>query len=243
MLYIFNVAACFLTPTVNRQVIFASDICCMRIRMAIEFISIYIILPVGFAISPINIPLMPILIITGLLSFLYLKKQKDFDTKKLWNLLPLKTYWRQILVVFIPIAVGMTIATIYIIPDSLFILPKSRIWLMALISFTYPVFSVIPQSLLYRAVYFHRYAPLFPNKKTALIIGALVFSLGHLLFKNWYAMVFTFLGGLLFNHRYLKTNSMLISAIEHSLYGVWLFACGLGVFLVSRIMRGGEMPF
>jgi membrane protease YdiL (CAAX protease family) len=40
----------------------------------------------------------------------------------------------------------------------------------------------------------------------------------------------TLVGGLLFAHTYWKTRSLLVSAIEHALYGCLLYTIGLGRF-------------
>jgi membrane protease YdiL (CAAX protease family) len=58
--------------------------------------------------------------------------------------------------------------------------------------------------------------------------------LGHIIFHNWLAVVLTFIGGILFTKRYIDTKSLVASIIEHSLYGVWLFTCGLGMFFTEQ---------
>jgi membrane protease YdiL (CAAX protease family) len=121
-------------------------------------------------------------------------------------------------------------------PDKLFQLARLNPGLLVMISVFYPVFSVIPQGLAYRALFFHRYGTLFRGRISGIIASALFFSFAHILYKNWFVLALTFIAGVIFAWRYEKSKSLFISIIEHSLYGVWLFACGLGYFFVSSFV-------
>ena len=94
----------------------------------------------------------------------------------------------------------------------------------------YPVLSVYPQGLLYRAFFFDRYADLFPGKWTMILASAAAFAFMHIVFRNWPAVALTFAGGLLFAVRYAETGSLTTSCFEHALYGCWLFTVGLGQY-------------
>ena len=50
-------------------------------------------------------------------------------------------------------------------------------------------------------------------------------------------LLLTFVAGILFAWRYERSKSLAVSIVEHSLYGVWLFACGLGYFFVSSFVE------
>jgi uncharacterized protein len=82
--------------------------------------------------------------------------------------------------------------------------PHPVFW--AVVMLAYPVVSVYPQGLLYRAFFFERYAGLFPNKWAMILASASVFSFLHIIFRNWLAVDLTFAGGLLFAARYAKTD-------------------------------------
>ncbi|WP_299058549.1 CPBP family intramembrane glutamic endopeptidase [uncultured Polaribacter sp.] len=97
-----------------------------------------------------------------------------------------------------------------------------------LIILFYSIFSVYPQALIYRTFFFQRYQNLFKNKLFFILINATLFSLAHLLFKNTFALFFTFIGGFLFAYTYYKTKSTLLVSIEHAIYGCWLFIIGMG---------------
>ncbi|WMI67558.1 CPBP family intramembrane glutamic endopeptidase [Mangrovimonas sp. YM274] len=92
-------------------------------------------------------------------------------------------------------------------------------------------FSVYPQELIYRTLYFNRYQNLMKSKWISIILNALVFSMAHLMFKNTLVLIMTFLGGLLFALTFLKTKSTTLVSIEHAIYGSWLFTVGMGDML------------
>ena len=100
----------------------------------------------------------------------------------------------------------------------------------AVVMVAYPVVSVYPQGLLYRAFFFDRYAALFPGKWATILASAAAFAFLHIIFRNWLAVALTFAGGLLFAARYADTGSLAASSFEHALYGCWLFTVGLGQF-------------
>jgi len=94
----------------------------------------------------------------------------------------------------------------------------------------YPVLSVYPQGLLFRAFFFERYTDLFPGEWAMILASAAAFAFLHIIFRNWLAVALTFAGGLLFAMRYAETNSLATSSFEHALYGCWLFTVGLGQY-------------
>ena len=112
-----------------------------------------------------------------------------------------------------------------------FTLPRNSLhdWLLLLV--LYPVLSVIPQELIFRTYFFHRYKHIMPNKLTRIFISASVFALAHLVYANWVAVGLAFLGGLLFSFTYAQSRSTFVCVIEHSLWGVWIFTLGIGEYL------------
>ena len=122
-------------------------------------------------------------------------------------------------------------------PDRLFWLPRHRpgIWLMLL--FLYPVLSVIPQELLFRAFLFRRYAPLFSTPARLLAASVIAFALVHVVFGNWIAPVLTIPGGIIFGVRYQRTGSLILTSIEHALWGVLMFSVGLERYFVTAAAR------
>ncbi|WP_158056907.1 CPBP family intramembrane glutamic endopeptidase [Saccharomonospora sp. CUA-673] len=116
-------------------------------------------------------------------------------------------------------------------PDDLFVLPRTEPALWAMIAIGYPVLSVYPQGLIFRAFLFHRYGPVFGTGVGMIVASAAAFGFAHIIFGNLFAILATTAGGLLFSWRYARSRSLLVASIEHGLYGVLLFTVGLGTFV------------
>ncbi len=149
--------------------------------------------------------------------------RKEFGMNGFNKLKPLLS--RSILVLII-----LLIATYLIIPDQLFYLPLNITWLWVVIVLFYPVWSVIPQELIYRTFFFHRYRNIFPNKWGMIIANTLAFSFMHIIFENIVAIVFSFAAGLILAILYSKHKSLFGISIEHAIYGILVFTIGLGSF-------------
>jgi membrane protease YdiL (CAAX protease family) len=75
---------------------------------------------------------------------------------------------------------------------------------------------------------FERYRILFPSAALMILISAAAFAFSHIVFRNPWSVALTFVGGLLFAWRYQRTDSLLVSSLEHALYGCYMFTVGLG---------------
>jgi membrane protease YdiL (CAAX protease family) len=114
------------------------------------------------------------------------------------------------------------------LPDRLFDLPRERplVWLAVVV--LYPLLSVYPQELIFRAFLMHRYAPLVGTGTGAVAASAVAFGFAHVIFGNVWSVVLTVAGGWLFARRYQRTRSLPAAAAEHALYGLLAFTVGLG---------------
>ncbi|HAU03302.1 CPBP family glutamic-type intramembrane protease [Pseudoalteromonas shioyasakiensis] len=112
--------------------------------------------------------------------------------------------------------------------ENWFSLPRNSFndWLMLLL--LYPILSVMPQELIFRTYFFHRYKRIMPSKTVRIIVSASVFALAHIVYANILAVLLAFLGGLLFSYTYAQSRSTFVCVIEHSLWGLWMFTLGLG---------------
>lgn len=155
---------------------------------------------------------------------------RRYPSRRLWETRRLARNLRSVLPVFAAGAVLLTALTLLLVPDRLFGFVRHRPGLWALVMVLYPLLSVYPQGIVYRAFLFHRYAPLFPRPWQRLVAGGAAFSLMHLVFGNPVAPALTLLGGLLFGRTYERTGSLLVSNIEQSAYGCFIFTIGLGVY-------------
>jgi uncharacterized protein len=107
---------------------------------------------------------------------------------------------------------------------------KNNPGLWAIIMVLYPVFSAFPQEMLFRAFFSHRYRTLFGDGSVMLLASSAVFGFVHIIFGNMLSVVMSFIGGMLFMHTYRRSNSILLTALEHSIYGNFIFTIGLGQF-------------
>lgn len=208
-----------------------------KFRLIIEMLLLFAGLPVLLTFNRFGIPLVFILLFLGIIVQLFLWFDPEFDRKKFFNWKAAKHELPSLLFFFIGGAVIMTLLTWILNPDRLFLMLKENPLFLLMISIFYPLFSVVPQGLAYRALFFHRYAQFFPGKIFRIIVSAAFFSFGHLLYKNLFVLGLTFIAGLLFAWRYERSGSLAISIIEHSLLGVWLFTCGLGIYFVSAFVN------
>ena len=94
----------------------------------------------------------------------------------------------------------------------------------------YPLLSALPQELIFRKFFFHRYGDLFSNRDFLLVINIVLFSFAHIYFGNWIVIVFTLIGGLIFTLTFLKYKSLRVVTVEHSLYGLLILSSGLSQY-------------
>lgn len=200
------------------------------IYKGIELFIIFILIPISFTINYTPIAKG----IIGLLGFVYviyllLKVEKmKFKTSPNFKW---KQFWTSTLLKLVLIVVITTLYVWFTNKEFLFyvLLNKPEKWVFIL--FVYSFFSVYPQELLYRTFFFRRYRQLIKNETFFIFLNAILFSVGHIFFKNTLVIVLTFLGGLLFAITYKKTQSTLLVSIEHAIYGCWLFTVGMGDML------------
>jgi uncharacterized protein len=215
-----------------------------RAALVVEFLIIFVALPLGYRFSPWRIPALPLLwVIAGYAGWQLLRDPK-FDRSRLWNLSPLNGQLPSILLAFVIVALLLWLGVHRFAPDLEWSFVRRSPGFWAVVMVAYPILSVYPQGLLYRAFFFERYAGLFEGKWPMIIASAAAFAFLHIIFRNWLAVVLTFAGGLLFAARYAGTESLATSSFEHALYGCWLFTIGLGQYFyhgtiasVGAVMR------
>ena len=179
---------------------------------------------------------LPLLFILTLFCVRFLLNDSTFNRKRLFNLKKHKKHKHRIYQVFFFGAIFSAYFYFSLSHDSWFSLPiestKQWLWLLIL----YPLVSVLPQELIFRTYFFHRYKAIFTTKNQRILISALVFSLAHLIYANMIAVGLAFLGGLIFSYTYARTKSTLACVIEHSIWGIWIFSMGLGRYLDAGII-------
>lgn len=201
-----------------------------RSLLLLEFLMIFVALPLAYRLSPVAFPALPLLWIVAGYALRWLFRDPRFDRACLWNAAPLPQHLRPILLIFIVAAALLWFGVHLFAPALQWSLVRHNPIFWAIVMVAYPVLSVYPQGILYRAFFFHRYAALFPGKWAMIVASAAAFAFLHIVFRNSLAVALTFAGGLLFAARYAQTGSLFTSSLEHALYGCWLFTIGLGPY-------------
>lgn len=193
-----------------------------------ELIALFIGMPLAylFDITPFH-KIIP-LVLGAIYAILLLILDKRFD-KKEFGMNGFKKY-RPMLLRSVGVLIVLSIATYVIVPEYLFYLPRNMTWLWVIIMLMYPVWSVIPQELIYRSFFFHRYKTLFPDRISMIISSSLAFAFMHIIFENWVAIAFSLIAGIVLGTVYYKHKSLLGISIEHAIYGNLVFTTGLGTF-------------
>ncbi len=195
-----------------------------------ELILLFVALPLAFRFKPFPFPPIPALWLLAAYCLYRLLHDAAFERNRLWNEPALLGVAPQILLVFGIVAALVTAAVYFLAPQLLFNFVKRTPAFWALVMVLYPILSVYPQGIIYRAFFFERYRGVFPNHMLLIVMSAAAFSFVHIIFRNPIAVVFTLVGGLLFAWRYAETGSLFTSSFEHALYGCWMFTIGLGQY-------------
>ncbi len=160
-----------------------------------------------------------------------LLRDPSFPRAQLWNRPALKDALPRILMQFAVFGAAMAALVWQFRPHWWLSMPREHPGVWALLMVGYPLLSVYPQNLVYRAFVFQRYRPLFGEGWTMIFASAAAFSFAHVVFQNWTALALTAVGGVFFALTYARTRSVLASSVEHALYGCAVFTVGLGHFL------------
>lgn len=203
-----------------------------RTRLRAEAALLYVLLPAGLCLVRLDhphVPVLPVLWLAGLLAGCWLVRH-GFRAADFFGWRGLAACWRGVLIRVAIACVLLAGAVLWIAPDWFFELPRQRTGLWVLIVCLYPILSVYPQGIVYRALYYRRYAVLWSSPLLARLAGAVAFSLAHMVFMNPWALALTFAGGWFFNRTYERTQSLPVSNLEHALCGVAVFTIGLGRF-------------
>ncbi len=201
-----------------------------RFALILEFLVLFVALPLAYRFSPVRIPALPLLwVVTGYALWQLLRDPR-FDRANLWNIGTLPAKLGVILAIFAVVAVLIWVGVRRFAPELEWNFVRQHPAFWAIVMVAYPVVSVYPQGLMYRAFFFERYAALFPGRWAMIFASAAAFAFLHIIFRNPLAVALTFGGGILFASRYAETGSLATSSFEHALYGCWLFTVGLGQY-------------
>lgn len=198
--------------------------------LALEFALIFLIVPLLIYFRRIpNFPI-PYLLLAALLAFLVLRRDTTFDPSLFLRWGNAGAFLQSVLLRDAVLLLLLGLAVRFLAPELLFSFVKRSPGFWALIMLLYPLLSVYPQELLYRAFFFHRYQPLFGQGWVMLLASAFAFGFVHIIFRNNLAVSLCILGGFLFGLTYQQSGSLLLAFLDHAIFGNFLFTIGLGQF-------------
>ncbi len=99
-----------------------------------------------------------------------------------------------------------------------------------------PVLSAYPQEVIYRTFVFERYGNISGSKYSHLAISIVSFTLLHIIYDNWIAIVLSFFVAIIFTVTYHKTKSLTLVTLEHAILGNIVFTIGLGHYFCQPLM-------
>jgi membrane protease YdiL (CAAX protease family) len=172
----------------------------------------------------------PVLLVAAAAIVYYLRRAAGFDRANLVRAGALRAALPGVLTLWAAVSVLAVVAVAIFDREHLFDLPRREPLLWLAICVFYPLVSVYPQELLFRAFLLHRYRPAFGTGRLAAAASAAAFGFAHLLFGNALAVLATIAGGWLFARRYQRTGSLLVVSVEHALYGLTIFTVGMGQY-------------
>ena len=128
---------------------------------------------------------------------------------------------------FIFFDIFLIISMIKLFGDDFFLndLDLKKYYFTSVLLLFYLLFSVIPQEIIFRFLFFYKYKDYF-NKFEILLLNSLVFSFCHLIYFDIYILLFSFFGNLLFTFNYMQNKSLLVVIVEHFLLGQTLIILG-----------------
>ncbi len=198
-----------------------------------EFALLFIGLPLLFVFRWVPAVPIPVLIVVSAVMTLYLFRDDSFQRVRLWNLDGARHLVWAVLQRAAALAGLLGLAVFVFAPEQLFDLLRQAPKSWAAVMFLYPILSVYPQELVYRAFFFHRYQPLFRTESAMILASTAAFAFVHVIFGNLISVVLTVAGGWLFATTYQRSRSLLLVSVEHAILGNCIFTVGLGRYFAS----------
>lgn len=187
-----------------------------------ELIILFIVVPMLYLFDAIPvhkiIPLLALLVYCGCI--LLIKKPANP------NRFSIQANWKIIIAIFIVTGMVVYLFIYLYVNEGLFAdIPGNRkLFYMILM---YPLLSAFPQEIIFREFFFYRYRAIFQSEVWMLIINILLFSFAHIYFASSIVIIFTLVAGAIFAITYMRTRSLLVVSIQHSLCGLMILSSGL----------------
>lgn len=202
-----------------------------RRQLWLEFVALFIGAPLLIALCMPGHLLFPALAVFSLAGLLLLWRTGGFDWRSLirgWG----RVRWHLVLLFGLSVGlIGWAVMELSF-PDYRLNTSPQRLWFLTRIWMLYPLLSALPQELIFRTLFFHRYGALFASRGQAILTNAAIFSFAHLMYWSSIVTVMTFAGGLIFAHAYLR-RGFSSAWLLHAIAGNMLFSVGMGAYFYS----------
>lgn len=202
-----------------------------KLLLITEFILVFYFLPVSLYLKLFAIPNLAILLLLTIPALYFLISDNRFNNGQLITINCPYKFLFSLTIRFI-LSIALIISFLFIFLPDIIVNSSDNKWQILYTSIFYLFFSVIPQEILYRAFLFHRYGAIFKGKHISVAINTFTFSFAHIVYGNWVAVFLTLIGGYFFCKTYQKARSLVITIIEHFLYGLMVFLLGLEKYFI-----------
>lgn len=203
----------------------------MKHKLAIEFVLVFLIVPllVRFFYLPLGLNPLILLWVAAIVLFWICREEIREGFQR-----PGRKEF-QLIAVMVVITFVASVSFVYFF-DSIpvFNLIKERPLLFGMICVLYPIFSALPQELIFRFFFCKRYEDLFSTTVPFVLVNAFCFGYIHIIYMNWIAIGGCLIAGLFmaaFFHRFRNLSS---AWVLHSLLGIVVFASGAGIHFYHK---------
>lgn len=197
----------------------------------VEFGALYIGAPLAIALFLPPGQLFTALAIFSVAGLLLLWFTGGFQWRTLvrgWRRMP----WLEVAGIALAVLAAGWVILSWTRPGALFLILQTRPDFLIVIFTLYPILSALPQELIFRPLFFHRYGAILPSGKAAIALNAFVFSFAHLMYWSWIVALMTFVGGWIFGRAYLR-HGFPAAFVLHAVAGNMLFAIGMGAYFYT----------
>ncbi|MGO9242994.1 MAG: CPBP family intramembrane glutamic endopeptidase [Bryobacteraceae bacterium] len=205
--------------------------------LAAEMAALFVVIPLLFYYRVLPNQPIPFLLLTVLVVYLFLRRDRSFDRRHLWKFTGVRSGLKPVLIRAAVLCTVIGLGVWLFMPDRLFSLVRRAPILWAVVMVLYPLVSVYPQEVFFRAFFFHRYRRLFGQGLATVVASAVLFGFVHIVFGHWISILLSGVGGFLFARTYFHSGSLALACIEHALYGNFIFTIGLGEFFFHGARR------
>lgn len=191
-----------------------------------ELIVLFIIIPVLYVLDAIPVhKIIPLLLLLMYCCGILLTRKPVNPDR-----FGIKANWMIILLLFITISVSVYLFIYLYMNDGSLVADFSENRKLLYMILMYPLLSAVPQEIIFREFFFYRYGAIFRSPALLITVNILLFSFAHIYFASNIVTIFTLVGGAIFAITYIRTRSLLVVSIQHSLYGLMILSSGLGEY-------------